>query len=99
MGGGPRMRATERKRCPGPAYPIHCHSKNARVPQEDAHSTVLRVEPSSDAGIFAVFDGHGGKEVAKYAAVHVVGEGLVITHREAQRIGKGVEWGFIKPPQ
>ncbi|KAL6780685.1 hypothetical protein ACKKBF_B12165 [Auxenochlorella protothecoides x Auxenochlorella symbiontica] len=42
-----------------------------RMDMEDAHSTVLRVEPSSDAGIFAVFDGHGGKEVAKYAAVHV----------------------------
>ncbi|KAL6779395.1 hypothetical protein ACKKBG_A12165 [Auxenochlorella protothecoides x Auxenochlorella symbiontica] len=42
-----------------------------RMDMEDAHSTVLRLEPSSDAGIFAVFDGHGGKEVAKYAAVHV----------------------------
>lgn len=39
------------------------------APQEDAHATVLDLE--EDSSFFAVFDGHGGKEVAKYAAMHM----------------------------
>ena len=45
------------------------------VLQEDAHTTVLDVSDSgkeSGVGLFGVFDGHGGKAVAKFVAKHVV---------------------------
>ena len=43
--------------------------------QEDAHTTVLDVSDSgkdSGIGLFGVFDGHGGKAVAKFVAKHMV---------------------------
>ncbi|KAJ3014574.1 Protein phosphatase 2C 2 [Thoreauomyces humboldtii] len=43
-----------------------------RISMEDAHTTILRM-PDSDKHIsfFAVFDGHGGSNVAKYSGQHV----------------------------
>jgi serine/threonine protein phosphatase PrpC len=40
--------------------------------QEDAHSIFLDLDQKTKTGFFGVFDGHGGKEVAKYAALHLV---------------------------
>lgn len=43
--------------------------------QEDAHTTILDVSDSgkeSGVGLFGVFDGHGGKAVAKFVAKHMV---------------------------
>lgn len=42
-----------------------------RVSMEDAHTTLLKLDPSSGNSFFAVFDGHGGSSVAKYAGQHV----------------------------
>ncbi|ELU44409.1 protein phosphatase type 2C [Rhizoctonia solani AG-1 IA] len=38
---------------------------------EDAHTTVLKLDSQSNNAFFAVFDGHGGSTVAKYAGSHV----------------------------
>lgn len=40
--------------------------------QEDAHAVVLDLDPAAKCGFFAVFDGHGGKEVAKFCALYMV---------------------------
>ncbi|KAG0318211.1 Protein phosphatase 2C 2 [Linnemannia gamsii] len=40
-------------------------------PMEDAHTTLLNVEDAEGTAFFAVYDGHGGSNVAKYS-----GEGL-----------------------
>lgn len=39
---------------------------------EDAHVTALDFEPG--LSLFAVFDGHGGAEVAKYCKAHILEE-------------------------
>eukprot|EP00897_Mesotaenium_endlicherianum_P010202 jgi/Mesen1/920/ME000117S00083 len=41
-----------------------------RTSMEDAHTVVLDLD-SSGTAFFAVYDGHGGKEVAKYCAKHL----------------------------
>ena len=46
------------------------HMQGWRNTMEDAHLTDLRVE--GGAQVFGVFDGHGGKEVAIFAARHFV---------------------------
>eukprot|EP00126_Sphaerothecum_destruens_P000950 Sdes_comp11814_c0_seq1m2869 len=38
-----------------------------RVSMEDSHTTLLKVPGDEKAAFFAVFDGHGGSNVAKYA--------------------------------
>ena len=38
---------------------------------EDAHTHLLSLPDDHDAAFFAVYDGHGGAKVAKYASCHV----------------------------
>eukprot|EP01135_Chromosphaera_perkinsii_P008190 Nk52_evm12s1178 gene=Nk52_evmTU12s1178 len=38
-----------------------------RISMEDAHTTLLQLPGDDKAALFAVFDGHGGSNVAKYA--------------------------------
>ena len=40
--------------------------------QEDAHAVCLNIDESFPTGFFAVFDGHGGKEVARFCAIYMV---------------------------
>lgn len=44
-----------------------------RKSMEDAHITNTK-DLGNGRSLFAVFDGHGGKEAAKYASVHYVEE-------------------------
>lgn len=44
-----------------------------RVNMEDAHINILTFDKDDDAALFAVFDGHGGQEVAQYCRDHVPG--------------------------
>ena len=48
------------------------HRRIGCRPQEDAHAVALGLADRNDAALFAIYDGHGGKEVAKFAAVHMV---------------------------
>ena len=40
--------------------------KDLMMFQEDAHITDLKFDNNQDQAMFAVFDGHGGREVAAY---------------------------------
>ncbi|XP_022705831.1 probable protein phosphatase 2C T23F11.1 isoform X2 [Varroa jacobsoni] len=42
-----------------------------RINMEDAHTHLLSLPDDHDAAFFAVYDGHGGAKVAKYASCHV----------------------------
>ena len=62
-----------------PCYALHCSFACPAKPadtvvalQEDAHATVLQLDPGGSTAMFGVFDGHGGKQVAKYTAQHLV---------------------------
>ncbi|KAH3734017.1 hypothetical protein DPMN_040456 [Dreissena polymorpha] len=41
-----------------------------RMTQEDAHNCISDFDPETQTSLFAVYDGHGGSEVAQYAAAH-----------------------------
>ncbi len=42
-----------------------------RVDQEDAHTSLLEFDARTHSSLFAVYDGHGGAEVAKYCAKYL----------------------------
>lgn len=42
-----------------------------RINMEDAHTHLLSLPDDHEAAFFAVYDGHGGAKVAKYAGCHV----------------------------
>lgn len=49
------------------------------LPQEDAHAAVLDLPDGGSKGaLFAVLDGHGGAEVARFVANHLVGAGPAV---------------------
>jgi len=41
-----------------------------RITQEDAHNCIPEFDPKTKTSFFAVYDGHGGSEVAKYCETH-----------------------------
>jgi len=43
-----------------------------RTNMEDAH--IIKENLTEDTALFAVFDGHGGKEVAKFVEKHFIEE-------------------------
>lgn len=45
---------------------------------EDAHTQMLSIDDDTKSAFFAVFDGHGGPRVAKYAGLHL--HDLIINH-------------------
>lgn len=68
-----------------------------RINMEDAHIT----NPNFDVGqsLFAVFDGHGGKEVALYCSRHL-GDVLKTDNNFRQgEIGRGLQNSFLKIDQ
>ncbi|XP_055329996.1 protein phosphatase ppm-1.G-like isoform X2 [Paramacrobiotus metropolitanus] len=48
-----------------------CEMQGWRISQEDAHLALPDFDRERRAMLFAVFDGHGGSEVAKYAAQYL----------------------------
>lgn len=56
-----------------------------RLEQEDAHISLLNFDERTKSSLFAVFDGHGGPEVAKYCAKYL--PDFLQTHIEEFRNG------------
>ena len=69
--------------------------------QEDAHAAVLDLpEGGPRSALFAVLDGHGGAEVARFVAAHVVSEGssggLYGLYAGGQQRGAGQVGGWVQ---
>ena len=47
-----------------------CNMQGWRRNQEDAHISNISFDDTKSLSLFAVFDGHGGAEVAQYCALH-----------------------------
>lgn len=63
---------TEKDSCDEEYKFIKCGSSSMqgwRTAQEDAHNAILDFD--KDSSFFAVYDGHGGHEVAEYSAAHL----------------------------
>ncbi|XP_053210593.1 probable protein phosphatase CG10417 isoform X2 [Panonychus citri] len=65
-----------------------------RTSQEDAHIGLLDFDEKSS--VFAVFDGHGGGEVAKYCARHLPNFLKNIKHYKEGNLHKALEEAFIE---
>ena len=60
--------------------------------QEDAHAIELDLQSNGKpkASMFGVFDGHGGKEVARFTAMHIVSCALGPVHRHRRCVSAAV---------
>jgi serine/threonine protein phosphatase PrpC len=67
-----------------------------RLQMEDAHLSIVNLEGKADLHLFAVFDGHGGKEVAKYAEKHFVEHLLASPDYQTGKYPEGLTEAFMK---
>ena len=67
-----------------------------RKRMEDSHITDLDLGPSNQTQLFAVFDGHGGSEVAKFVANHFTEEFLKNQNYLKNDIKKALEENYKK---
>ena len=61
--------------------------------KQDAHATILDLD--ADTAFFAVFDGHGGKEVAMYAATRLPETLKTPASYVAGDVASGLEESFL----
>lgn len=68
-----------------------------RVSMEDAHQHILELSPEDpEASYYAVFDGHGGAKIAKYASIHLH---RIIVNRPEYKTGDfstAIKEGFLE---
>jgi len=55
-----------------------CAMQGWRKNMEDEHVCLLQLRDREDVKFFGVYDGHGGKEVARFCARHMPGEMLIL---------------------
>lgn len=67
-----------------------------RTDMEDAHAAVLDLEDgNSKAALFAVLDGHGGAEVARFAAKHLAQELVASEGYKLNDVGRALVQTFL----
>lgn len=57
---------------------------------EDAHLATIYQQERGEAGIYGVFDGHGGREVAKFCREHLAAELIGLDSFQQGRIGEAL---------
>lgn len=61
-----------------------------RRTMEDAHVAMTELHGDTEVGIFGVFDGHGGAEVAKFCQEHIAAELLQLEQYKEGQIGESL---------
>mmetsp|Transcript_17737 Transcript_17737/g.53424 ORF Transcript_17737/g.53424 Transcript_17737/m.53424 type:complete len:437 (-) Transcript_17737:987-2297(-) len=65
-----------------------------RRTMEDAHLATTHEEEGTEIGIFGVFDGHGGGEVAKFCSAHLAEELCQLESFQQGNVGEGLIQAF-----
>lgn len=73
-----------------------CSMQGWRINMEDAHLAVIGFGGDPSACLFAIFDGHGGREVAEYARRHLPDELLRNPNYPAGNYEKALSETFLK---
>ncbi|KAK3092100.1 hypothetical protein FSP39_025155 [Pinctada imbricata] len=66
-----------------------------RMTQEDAHNCVPDFDDTTDTALFAVYDGHGGSEVAQYCSVHLPDFIKAHSLYKEGKLGEALEQAFL----
>ena len=66
-----------------------------RVSMEDAHITSMNLAGDPKSALFAVFDGHGGSEVAKFCARHFEDRLLGCVHWQHKNYENALKYTFL----
>lgn len=67
-----------------------------RDSMEDAHKAILNVDKNTSTSIFGIFDGHGGKLVAKFCAKHLHQEVLKSEAYAKGDLKASLEYSFLR---
>ncbi|KAK9818683.1 hypothetical protein WJX74_005666 [Apatococcus lobatus] len=67
-----------------------------RSEMEDAHAVCLNIDESFPTGFFAVFDGHGGKEVARFCAIYMARELVTTAAYKQQDLDAALKQVFLR---
>lgn len=67
-----------------------------RISQEDAHNCLPDFDSDKSTSLFAVYDGHGGAEVAQYCALHLPNCIKETEQYKKGELGEGLVEAFLK---
>ncbi|CAH1773594.1 unnamed protein product [Owenia fusiformis] len=67
-----------------------------RIAQEDAHNACMTFDPERKTSLFAVYDGHGGSEVAQYCSSHLPDFLKELQSYKEGNISQALEDAFLK---
>ncbi|CAF0917679.1 unnamed protein product, partial [Didymodactylos carnosus] len=67
-----------------------------RMSQEDAHNAILDFDPGTETSFFAVYDGHGGSEIALYCSKHLPDFIKQLDSYRENRLSDALIEGFMK---
>ena len=62
---------------------------------QDAHNCLPEFDPETHTSLFAVYDGHGGAEVAQYTATHLPAYIRDLEAYKDQRLAQALEEAFL----
>lgn len=82
------------KTCPKFTYGVSS-MQGWRMSQEDAHNCISDFDVETNTSLFAVYDGHGGAEVAQYSAAHLPDFIKNLPEYKEGKLAEALQEGFL----